>query len=64
MQEISRNQLINEHDAARYIAHSVKTLQSWRCKGIGPKFVRISGRSIRYRYSDLNEWVESKVTAF
>ena len=56
------NQLISEHDAAEFLHHSVKTLQGWRCKNIGPKFVRISGRSIRYRRRDLQEWVESKLT--
>ncbi len=54
------NQLISEQDAADFLAHPVKTLQGWRCQGIGPAFVRISGRSIRYRRCDLQEWIESK----
>jgi len=54
-------QLINEKEAAVYIGHSVRALQNWRVRGGGPKFVKISARSIRYRRCDLNEWVESKL---
>ena len=54
--------LISERDAAIFLHHSVKTLQGWRCKGVGPRYVRISGRSIRYRRRDLQEWIESKLT--
>lgn len=53
--------LINEHEAADYIGHSVRALQNWRVRGGGPKFVRISGRSIRYRRCDLNAWIEARL---
>ena len=33
--------LISERDAAIFLHHSVKTLQGWRCKGVGPRYVRI-----------------------
>jgi len=55
--------LIGEHEAADYIGHSVRSLQNWRVRGGGPKFVKISSRSIRYRFSDLNEWIESKLVS-
>ena len=53
--------LINEHEAADYIGHSVRALQNWRVRGGGPRFVKISGRSIRYRRCDLNEWIEHRL---
>ncbi len=53
--------LINEHEAADYIGHSVRALQNWRIRGGGPKFVKISHRSIRYRRCDLNDWIESRL---
>ncbi len=53
--------LINEHEAADYIGHSVRALQNWRVRGGGPKFVKISHRSIRYRRCDLNKWIESRL---
>jgi predicted DNA-binding transcriptional regulator AlpA len=53
--------MINEKVAAIYIGHSVRALQNWRIRGGGPKFIKISGRSVRYRRCDLNEWAESKL---
>jgi predicted DNA-binding transcriptional regulator AlpA len=31
-----------------------------RYTGAGPKFVKISGRQIRYRWSDIENWVDSQ----
>jgi len=56
-----QTKLINEHEAADYIGHSVRALQNWRVRGGGPKFVKISGRSIRYRRCDLNDWIEARL---
>jgi len=55
--------MINEHEAADYIGHSVRSLQNWRVRGGGPKFIKVSGRSIRYRRSELNEWANSKLVS-
>ena len=53
--------LIGEREAADYVGHSVRALQNWRVRGGGPKFAKISARSIRYRRCDLDQWVESKL---
>lgn len=37
--------LLNEKDAARILGVSHRTLQMYRVRGYGPKFVRMSGRS-------------------
>jgi predicted DNA-binding transcriptional regulator AlpA len=50
--------LINEQTAAAFIGYSVRALQNWRLRGGGPRFVRISSRSIRYRRRDLICWAE------
>lgn len=42
--------------AAGYTDSSVSTLAKLRLKGGGPRFCRI-GRAIRYRRSDLDEWL-------
>lgn len=57
------NKMINEQIAAEYIGHSVRALQNWRVRGGGPKFIKVSGRSIRYRRLDLNEWANSKLVS-
>jgi hypothetical protein len=51
-----RDPLLTEVGAADLLSLSIRTLQAWRSKKIGPPFVR-AGRAVRYRHSDLNEWV-------
>jgi predicted DNA-binding transcriptional regulator AlpA len=31
-----------------------------RYMGRGPKFVKITGRQVRYRWSDIHQWVEEQ----
>ncbi|TWH23294.1 AlpA family transcriptional regulator [Rhodococcus rhodochrous J45] len=31
-----------------------------RYLGTGPKFIRVTGRQIRYRWSDIEEWCEKR----
>lgn len=53
--------LITEHDAAEFLNVSVRSVQAWRVRGDGPRYVKISARCIRYRRRDLQEWFESKI---
>jgi hypothetical protein len=55
------NTLLKENDAAQFLEVSVRSLQGWRFKGGGPKFIKISHRAIRYRKKDLIEWIDGKV---
>lgn len=55
------DRLINENEAAAFIGYSVRALQGWRVKGGGPKFVKVSARSIRYRRRDLIDWAEARL---
>ncbi|MDP6842657.1 MAG: helix-turn-helix domain-containing protein [Rhodospirillales bacterium] len=53
--------LIDEKEAANFIGLVDRTLQQFRQKGDGPKFVRISSRCIRYRRIDLRAWAEDRL---
>ncbi len=55
------DRLIDETAAAIFVGYSPRTLQNWRVRGGGPKFIRISSRSIRYRRRDLFEWADSRL---
>lgn len=57
------NRLVNEKEAAQFLGYTVRALQNWRLRGGGPSFVKVSSRSIRYRLSDLGEWVESRIVS-
>lgn len=49
--------LLNETEVANLLNLTPSCLQGWRCKGGGPKFIRISRRCIRYRREDLLQWI-------
>ena len=52
------DRLINEIEAAHFLGYGARCLQNWRIRGGGPAFIKVSGRSIRYRRRDLIEWSE------
>ena len=55
------DRLINESEAAGFIGYTIRALQGWRVKGGGPKFIKVSARSIRYRRRDLIEWADERL---
>lgn len=55
------DRLINETEAASFLGYSIRALQNWRVRGGGPRFVKVSSRSIRYRRRELNEWIEQRL---
>ena len=46
-------QLLKPSEAAVFLGVHSNTLRSWRATGTGPRYVQHSGRTIRYRISDL-----------
>jgi len=53
--------LLTERQAADHISVTTRAMQKWRLNGKGPKFVRISGRCIRYRKHDLFNWINDRI---
>ncbi len=49
--------LLTEQQAAVRLGLSIKTLQGWRWRGCGPRFLKL-GRAVRYRISELDAFVE------
>jgi predicted DNA-binding transcriptional regulator AlpA len=43
---------LTENQAADFLGISVRTLQAWRVRGGGPRYVKI-GRSVRYQRREL-----------
>jgi len=54
----ANDRLITEVDAAAFLGYTVRALQNWRVRGGGPKFIRVSSRSVRYRRRDLIAWAD------
>ena len=55
------NQLLTEKEAAPLLGVNVKTLQNWRWRGTGPAYIKASAKHVRYRMSDLNEYLEKHI---
>lgn len=50
--------LVTATEAAAFLYLKENTLAWYRCKGVGPAFVRIGGRGIRYRLGDIREYAD------
>lgn len=48
--------------AARYLGISEAALRLWRSRGEGPRYFRAGDKLIRYRRSDLDFWIESRLS--
>jgi len=52
--------MVRTEQAAKILDVTKSTLESWRCRGGGPPFIKY-GRAIRYRESDLQTFIESRL---
>ena len=50
--------LLRPPEAAQLLSVTTSTLDAWRLRGQGPRFVRVSRRCVRYRRRDLLEWTK------
>ena len=53
--------LLTQQRVAEILSYSPRTLESWRATGRGPRYIRVSKRSVRYRMCDLEEWVAERI---
>lgn len=51
---------LDSDQAAEYLGLKRSTLEAWRCRGGGPKFVKM-GRLVKYRFIDLENFVECQM---
>lgn len=52
----SMETMLDQNDVAAVLKVSPKTLEYWRCKGIGPRFVKV-GKLARYLDSDIRAFI-------
>ena len=58
----AKRALVRTGEAAKILDVKKSTMESWRCRGGGPPFVRY-GRAIRYREEDLDRFIENNIHA-
>jgi predicted DNA-binding transcriptional regulator AlpA len=52
--------LLTQREAALALRLGERTLEKYRVTGLGPKFIKLE-KSVRYRQSDLDEWIAERV---
>lgn len=52
--------LANQDDVCQFTGMTRGQLAQHRYRGTGPKFIRLTGRQIRYRWSDIEEWLDQR----
>jgi predicted DNA-binding transcriptional regulator AlpA len=55
--------VFNERQAGRYVGVSAAVLRLWRTQSRGPRFFKAGSKLIRYRRTDLDAWIESRLVS-
>ena len=55
--------LIDEKTAGAFLGLTDRTMQGYRRKGGGPRYISISSRCLRYRRADLRAWADARLRA-
>jgi hypothetical protein len=57
-----RRPLATPTEVALYLRRTVGTLANWRCRGMGPRYVK-AGTRVGYRWSDVEAWLTKQTRA-
>src|SRR5579859_4949344 len=58
--ELSKIELLNEAQTAELLGVAPGTLTDWRGQRIGPPWVKMTNRLIRYRRADVEKWLSDR----
>ena len=53
--------LLTSEEFAKYLGISVHTVSKYRSKGIGPRYILLRQNVVRYKKSDIDEWVNDMI---
>ena len=57
---LSAETLLDQRQAASFLSIEPRTLEAWRQRRIGPRWLSYSRRCVRYRLSDLQSWLSER----
>lgn len=60
---MSTPNLLTPTDAATYLNVTKSALATWRARRMGPPFIRLTERVVRYDRNDLDRWVDERRTS-
>jgi predicted DNA-binding transcriptional regulator AlpA len=52
-------QLMTANDLAAELGLGPQTLAQWRWQGVGPAYVKVGQRLVRYRRGDVDTWLST-----
>lgn len=52
--------LATTDEVADHIRKPPATLKQWRYLGKGPKYLKLAGGDVRYRWEDVEEWLDAQ----
>jgi len=55
------SRLLIPKEASEFLGVPEKTLATWRSERRGPQFIKIENRHVRYRLSDLENYIASRI---
>lgn len=55
----SRKNMASPKQAAEYMGITTGALSQMRYRGTGPKFIKLGNRTVRYRWEDIDAWIEA-----
>lgn len=61
LSSLSPNELVDPKTASRRLKISTSKLAAMRCKGNGPKYVKLGARTVYYRVRDLEEFINGRI---
>ncbi len=59
MQAPTLPRAVSEAEAAEILGLRPRTLQDWRFRGVGPRWLSYSSKAVRYRLADLEAFMEA-----
>lgn len=55
----TRMPLASPQEVAEYLGVPVGTLYNWKCRGQGPRVLKV-GQQLRYRWADVEAWLAER----
>jgi predicted DNA-binding transcriptional regulator AlpA len=60
--DTNQSELLTEVEVAGILKMKRQTLRNWRGQRVGPRFIKLRDRSVRYRRGDVEEWIEEQAS--
>lgn len=54
------DRLASRAEVAAYLGVATKTLSKWATNGTGPRYTRLGGGEVRYRWTDVEAWLATQ----